>query len=175
MSTPLPQVTSPSAASSPRATRRTPSSVGRRRGRENGTPRRRRSRSRSVGNPSYGSPGTPGTPGTPVASPAYHTPVGNVGTPFGTPVGTPSFLRGTYPFFFFFECYVAGFVSCISMVGVCCLDRWKRMRGSLTVSVGPSTISAVSWGPRAGRCGEGGGLSPGNRAGDLRPGSLVLM
>ncbi|KAG0564394.1 hypothetical protein KC19_8G107300 [Ceratodon purpureus] len=92
VSTPLPQVTSPSAVSSPsRATRRTP----RKRGRENGTPRRRRSRSRSVGNPSYGSPGTPGTPGTPVATPAYHTPIGNVGTPFGTPVGTPSFVRGT--------------------------------------------------------------------------------
>ena len=95
VSTPSPQVTSPSAASSPvegqGATQQTPTSAARRRGRENRTPRRKRSRSRSVGNPS--SPFNTGTPGTPVATLAYHTLVGNLGTLFGI----PSFLRGTYP------------------------------------------------------------------------------
>lgn len=99
MSTPLPQVTSPSFdnAASPvagrRAVRQTPTSAVRRRGRETDSARRRRSRSRSLGNSVYSSPydaGTPGTPGTPVATPVYATPV-------GTPMGTPSFHRGTYP------------------------------------------------------------------------------
>jgi hypothetical protein len=119
VSTPLPQVTSPSVASSPvegqGATQQTPTSAVRRRGRENGTPRRRkRSRSHSVGNPS--SPfdtGTPGTPGTSVATMAYHIPVGNLGTPFGTPVGIPSFLRGTYPSCHFSIMHSLGLFSCI--------------------------------------------------------------
>lgn len=93
VSSPLPQVQSPSynysgdAPSSVdrrQGVRGTPQSVNRRRGRENNgaaAAARRRSRSPSVGNSGYTSPfdeaGTPGTPGV---------------------AATPSFNRGTYPY-----------------------------------------------------------------------------